>query len=326
MAREVPVSIGETLADARQRAGLSVAQVSERTRIRPPIIDGIEAGDFAPCGGDFYARGNIRGIAQAVGIDPQPLIEEYDRVHRAGGPAAATSLDELLSRAAPVPPRRHRRWVAAGVAGLAVLGVAGYLFLPQSRPPTEGAAAMADSAAPSAHRPAPAPAPRPTPTLLPVAAGQPAHPRARTMGMRRARAFGPPRTHRGDDPRGARLAIDGRRGTAWHTDWYATPHFGNLQIGTGLLVDMGRRVTITAVRVTLGAGRGVNFQIRVGDRRRLGLLRPVARHGGRGGVIRLRLHRPRTGRYVLVWFNRLPRGPAGTFRAAIYGIGVKGWH
>jgi hypothetical protein len=32
----------------------------------------------------------------------------------------------------------------------------------------------------------------------------------------------------GDEPQDAHLAIDGLRGTAWHSDWYTTPGFGNL--------------------------------------------------------------------------------------------------
>ena len=57
------VPIGETLAQARRRAGLTVAQVSEQTRIREAVIEGIEGGDYSACGGDFYARANIRSIA-----------------------------------------------------------------------------------------------------------------------------------------------------------------------------------------------------------------------------------------------------------------------
>ena len=45
--------IGEILAGARQRAGLTVAQVSERTCIREAVIEGIEGGDYSACGGDF---------------------------------------------------------------------------------------------------------------------------------------------------------------------------------------------------------------------------------------------------------------------------------
>src|SRR5215469_16902072 len=91
------VPIGETLAEARHQAGLTVAEVSERTRIRPTIIRAIEDDDYTSCGGDFYARGNIRDIARVVGIDSEPLIREYDAVHRAPGTFATVSLDELFT-------------------------------------------------------------------------------------------------------------------------------------------------------------------------------------------------------------------------------------
>ena len=58
------MSIGEVLADARRRAGLTVAQVSELTRIRETIIRDIERDDYASCGGDFWARGHIRRVAR----------------------------------------------------------------------------------------------------------------------------------------------------------------------------------------------------------------------------------------------------------------------
>ena len=80
------MSIGDTLADARRQAGLTVTQVADRTRIRETIIRGIEQDDFSACGGDFYTRGHIRSIASVVGIDPVPLIREYDEAH--GAPEA----------------------------------------------------------------------------------------------------------------------------------------------------------------------------------------------------------------------------------------------
>jgi cytoskeletal protein RodZ len=79
------VPIGETLADARHRAGRTVAQVSERTRIRETIIRGIEEDDYSACGGEFYARGHIRAIAKVVGTDSGPLIREYDTLRRTRG-------------------------------------------------------------------------------------------------------------------------------------------------------------------------------------------------------------------------------------------------
>jgi transcriptional regulator with XRE-family HTH domain len=112
------VPIGETLVRARHQAGLTLAQVSKRTRIRETIIRKIEADDFSECGGDFYARGHIRAIAKAAGIDPEPLIEDYDTDHRATGPMATVSLDELLATSAP---QRHRpdlpAWARVTAAG-----------------------------------------------------------------------------------------------------------------------------------------------------------------------------------------------------------------
>ena len=77
------MSIGEALAEARHRAGLTVTQVSQQTRIRETIIRDIESDDYSACGGDFYARGHIRSIARVVGTDPAPLIREYDSTRRA---------------------------------------------------------------------------------------------------------------------------------------------------------------------------------------------------------------------------------------------------
>jgi transcriptional regulator with XRE-family HTH domain len=110
------MSIGGTLAEARHEAGLTVADVSARTRIRQALIRDIEHDEFASCGGDFYARGHIRAIAGVVGADPRPLISEYDDEHCPGGPvpqptvrpaprasrANRAGLDDLLM---PEPPQ-----------------------------------------------------------------------------------------------------------------------------------------------------------------------------------------------------------------------------
>lgn len=70
--------IGPQLAAARNRIGLGVDQLAERTRIRPHVIEAIEVDDFAPCGGDFYARGHLRTLARVLGVDAVPLLAEYD--------------------------------------------------------------------------------------------------------------------------------------------------------------------------------------------------------------------------------------------------------
>ena len=117
------MSIGDTLADARRQAGLTITQVSQRTCIRETIIRGIERGDFSACGGDFYARGHIRSIARAVGMDDDELIREYDAQH--GAPQAIRAAD-VFEPATPIKIKERRRpnWTLAMVLVLAV--VAGY--------------------------------------------------------------------------------------------------------------------------------------------------------------------------------------------------------
>ena len=126
------MSIGDTLAEARRQAGLTVTQVSQRTCIRETIIRGIERGDYSACGGDFYARGHIRSVARAVGVDPEPLIREYDQVQ--GAPRAISAAD-VFEPATPIKIRERRRpnWSAAMALALAaIVGFVVYHFVSSS--------------------------------------------------------------------------------------------------------------------------------------------------------------------------------------------------
>jgi hypothetical protein len=70
--------IGPQFAAARQRLGLSVDELAERTRIRPHVIEAIEVDDFSACGGDFYARGHLRTLARVLGLEGTPMVATYD--------------------------------------------------------------------------------------------------------------------------------------------------------------------------------------------------------------------------------------------------------
>ena len=131
------MSIGDVLAEARSRAGLSVAQVSWQTRIRQTLICDIERDDYSRCGGDFYARGHIRAIARAVGADPGPLIDTYDTARSLQAPPA-----EVLPRPAGLATRgpRRRNGEAAVPGSPAARGGRGMARDAGRRPGTGGAA------------------------------------------------------------------------------------------------------------------------------------------------------------------------------------------
>lgn len=135
------MSIGAVLAAARRQAGLTVTQVSQRTRIRESIIQAIERDDFSACGADFYARGHIRAIARATGVDGEPLVREYDS--SPGTPQASTAAGEP-GPSAPAQPRERRKpsWVIALLVVLAAaVGLVTYHAV--AAPPAGSAAAAA---------------------------------------------------------------------------------------------------------------------------------------------------------------------------------------
>jgi cytoskeletal protein RodZ len=158
------VSVGDSLAQARSQAGLTIAQVSQRTCIRETIVRGIERDDFSACGGDFYARGHIRSIARVVGLDPDELIREYDATHGAQQEITAA---EVFEPSTPIKlhERRRANWSVLMVLVLAlVLGYGVYRFVGHSSPSRP----VASSHTPG--QPSHSASPKPSPTSSAAAA------------------------------------------------------------------------------------------------------------------------------------------------------------
>ncbi|MEU5878418.1 RodZ domain-containing protein [Spirillospora sp. NPDC047279] len=119
------MNIGETLTEERQKAGLTVTQVSLQTRIRETVIRAIEHNDFTACGGNFYARGHIRSISRVIGIDPEPLVRAFDESH--GGAPQPVSAITAFEPETPVAFRERRapNWSAAMALALVLVVIYG---------------------------------------------------------------------------------------------------------------------------------------------------------------------------------------------------------
>jgi hypothetical protein len=144
---------------------------------------------------------------------------------------------------------------------------------------------------------------------------------ARVLTVASVVAFGPDGTSDGDNPGRAESVIDASAATSWQTKWYRTAHFGMLQSGTGLLLDMGKTVTISAVELKLTPG-SADLTIRVG--RTVGSLVMAATRVGVGGTVYVHLAKRATGRYVEIWFTALPRDTTGTYQETVYRVQVSG--
>lgn len=134
-----------------------------------------------------------------------------------------------------------------------------------------------------------------------------------------------------EDNAGAKFAIDGSPSTAWHTQFYENyPRFGNLKAGTGLLLDMGKQVSLSSVQITFGPTAGANVAIEVGNSNAIsptGLAsfsKVAKRKHVDGGTQLFRTSSAPKGRYVLIWFTKLPPNNAGQFQAFVYNVVVRG--
>ena len=161
------MSIGESLADARRQAGLTISQVSQQTRIRESIIRDIEQGDFSACGGDFYARGHIRSIAGAVGADPAPLISEYDAEH---GPLHPLRAAEVFEHSKPIKIRERRSPSLAMIVVVVLLAVIGFAAYRLVSSHNNKGSHLAGTAATSSTTPSAHPTPKATASPSPSAA------------------------------------------------------------------------------------------------------------------------------------------------------------
>lgn len=451
------MTVGESLTEARYQAGLSVDELSERTKIRDSVIRSIERDDYEACGGDLYVRGYVRAIAGAVGIDAQSLIQEFDqdRVHAAGGvghgladgalpggvaddggangvrpyvpPASAAAAvtpagpsggdpDETSFDLPPVPrstaaggqvsdetrfdlptvhedptatrfdlapvrvdhtedmmaagydlqpeartaapmappggwgtsaprtqapavrprPGRDRRRLLIGVAAATVLVIVAVLAVrltsgtstaksaANSTSARAGATAKGTSAA-SAKASARA---KPTPSATPIKAATKPRPPARLpvtrLPVAAAYAYGPYGLGDGDNPGGAEYPISPNPPLPWSTDWYATAQFGLLKHGTGLLLSLGHRDTITSVLIDLTHYQGVNLQLKVADGTAPEDFRVAATDDDTGGTVRLTLRHPASARYLLIWFTQLPPNGVGQYQESVYHVLVNG--
>lgn len=116
-----PRSIGEALRRAREAAGLTLAEVAERTKVRPGILAEIEADDHDRLPALTYSLGFVKAYARTVGLDPNAAAERYRAESQKGDPIP-TMVDLQPLEAKRLPSRG----LVAGSVALLALIVAGF--------------------------------------------------------------------------------------------------------------------------------------------------------------------------------------------------------
>jgi hypothetical protein len=164
-----------------------------------------------------------------------------------------------------------------------------------------------------------------SPSAAPDASNQDASPSPaasspqRPLAVTAIGAFGPDGLSDGDHPDLAPRALqDGAQ--PWTSSWYLSPEFADLQTGTGLLLYMGKPVTVSSVRLVLGGQVGAAVQVRVGDTAALADLPVAASATDLSGTMTTEA----SGIYVLVWFTALPPIGQGKYQVSVYDVTVDG--
>ena len=73
------VNPGETLRQARESNGWSLAEVALKLNLTTTSLGNLEAGAFDKLPGHTFARGYIRAYAKLLGIDQAVLVQEFDQ-------------------------------------------------------------------------------------------------------------------------------------------------------------------------------------------------------------------------------------------------------
>ncbi len=121
------MSVGTSLKEMRKSAGLTVDQLSARTRIPTSVIDDLERDNFSTCGGPTYARGHIRTIARICGVGDSEVLLAFESQTI----PLSKSIRDLLNDTSATTARKERKplsWkalggVAAGIFAFVIFGV-----------------------------------------------------------------------------------------------------------------------------------------------------------------------------------------------------------
>ncbi len=120
------MSIGEVLKKAREEKKLTLEQAQRDTKIQLKVLASLETDAFSKLPNPTYVKGFIKQYAQYLGLDPEPLLNEYASLNPQTPPQeiAVKSEDEKIKTAAS-PVKKKSNLTTIILASVIVVLVAG---------------------------------------------------------------------------------------------------------------------------------------------------------------------------------------------------------
>ncbi|HET7213352.1 MAG TPA: RodZ domain-containing protein [Terriglobia bacterium] len=116
-------SFGENLRREREMRGVTLEEISAATKISIRFLKSIENEEFARLPGGIFSRSFVRAYARYLGLDEDPLIEEYQQAARARTDIDLSHFTPPRANSRPERHSWHGLWAVAIAAGLLVLGL-----------------------------------------------------------------------------------------------------------------------------------------------------------------------------------------------------------
>ncbi len=127
-------SFGENLRREREMRGVTLEEISAATKISVRFLASIENEEFSRLPGGIFSRSFVRAYARYLGLDEDPLVEEFQQAAKAKGEVDLTKFSPPKTYSLP---KRHSHNTLLGVLIAVALLVAGYGLWRHSRRPVE---------------------------------------------------------------------------------------------------------------------------------------------------------------------------------------------
>lgn len=128
----MPTNPGESLRQAREIKGLSIAEVATQLNLTPQRLAQIEAGAFDKLPGPTFARGYIRAYAKLLEMDQNRLAMEFDQF--TGADSSGSSVHALGRIEEPVRYSQSILRLVSFLLLLALIGGGFFWWQDQGRP------------------------------------------------------------------------------------------------------------------------------------------------------------------------------------------------
>src|SRR3954452_13143760 len=115
-------SLGARLRQRREQQDICLATIAEQTKIKASLLEGLERDDISHWPIGIFRRSFIRGYAQAIGLDPAVVLDEFLTLHPDPPDVAAADPAEVTIAGAKQhtkPPTRLRFLVGSALGSLA---------------------------------------------------------------------------------------------------------------------------------------------------------------------------------------------------------------